>query len=199
MCFCTAHPREHHSRPHGFGLLQESMKVLKHLAEEGKQAKNRATPKAIWLWLHPSFQECTLFSLHAIPRRTPWVNPLGAFLRDGTPLSPNAFQHQHQQQLFWTRKATKAWKNCDPILAHLASDVGTCWNNMERYWKVMENMKNITWDIHANNCVWETSADLVRKPDQTSGPSVYRKVWTDAFSTFRFSNGNLKRPIPQGL
>ena len=61
-------PRENHSRPHGFGLLQESMRVLKHLAEEGKQAKNRATLKAMWLWLHPSFQECTWFSPHAIPQ-----------------------------------------------------------------------------------------------------------------------------------
>ena len=191
MCFWTAHPREHHSRPHGFGLLQESMKVLKHLAEEGKQAKNRATLKAMWLLP----RMCMVQS----PCKFPWVNPLGAFLKDGTPLSLNAFQHQHQQQLFWTRKATKARKKCDPILAHLASDVGTCWNNMGRYWKVMENMKNITWNIHANNCVWETSSDPVRKADQTPGLPFTGRSGQMHFQHLGFSNGSLKRPILQGL
>ena len=37
MCFWAAHPMHHHSRPHDFGLLQVSMKVLRRLA------KNMAT------------------------------------------------------------------------------------------------------------------------------------------------------------
>ena len=37
------HVQSHRSRPHHVGLLQESMKILTHVAEEGKQAKTEAT------------------------------------------------------------------------------------------------------------------------------------------------------------
>ena len=44
LCFWRPpHVQSHRSRPHDVGLLQESMKILTHLAEEGKQAKTEAT------------------------------------------------------------------------------------------------------------------------------------------------------------
>ena len=46
MCLWAAHPMQDHFRPHDFGLLQESMKVLKHLAEEGKQATKKGNTES---------------------------------------------------------------------------------------------------------------------------------------------------------